>query len=228
MGLYAISDLHLSLNSYKPMDIFGSQWKQHYISLRENWLKTVKQEDTVLIGGDISWAMTLEEAKVDLDFIHKLPGKKILIRGNHDYWWKGITELNNLYGDMIFLQNSHTNYEGYAICGTRGWICADDDSFSEHDRKIYRREIVRLEISLKSALAKGANKIIVLIHYPPTNSANLTSEFTKLFQQYPVEKVVYGHLHSEHHCDAINGITGGVTYFLTSSDFLEFCPIRIL
>ena len=227
MRLYAIADLHLSLYKHKPMDIYGAQWKEHHLTIQQNWLKTIKDNDTVLIGGDISWAMTLEEAIYDLDFIHNLTGRKILIRGNHDYWWKSVTELNSLYNDMIFLQNNYINDTEYSICGTRGWACLEEGISTEHDRKMYRRELIRLEMSLKAAVANGAKKIIVLLHYPPMSEKKEASGFTNLIKQYPVDKVVYGHLHSGHHHFAVNETIDGVEYILTSSDFLDFCPIPI-
>lgn len=228
MNLYAISDLHLDLNGEKPMDIFGEQWVHHDEKIKKNWLEKVKDEDTVIIGGDISWSMRMNQGEVDLQWIHQLPGKKIIVKGNHDYWWGSITKLNSMYEDMKFIQNNYFTYSDYAICGTRGWLCPYGDNYSVNDQKIYDREIIRIKLSLEEAVKAGYEKIIVVMHYPPVNDKFEPSEFTKIFEQYPVEKVIYGHIHGPSLKRVYIGKHNDVEYILTSCDFINFSPIVIL
>lgn len=228
MALYAISDLHLALSGNKPMDIFGENWYLHDEKIKGNWLEVIKSMDTVLIGGDISWSMKMEDGQKDLEWIHELPGKKIIIKGNHDYWWGSITKLNNMYEDMKFIQNNFFTYNDYAICGTRGWVCKGSDAFKEEDEKIYNRELNRLKLSLEEACKAGFKKFICMIHYPPTNEKFQDSGFTEIFKSYGVEKVIYGHLHGNFHYKILQGIRDDVEYILTSCDYINFAPIKIL
>ena len=228
MALYAISDLHLAFTTDKPMDIFGDRWTKHDEKIRENWINKVKEEDTVLIAGDISWSMKSSDSKADLDWINDLPGKKIISKGNHDFWWSGISKLNSMYDNTKFLQNNFYTYEDYAICGSRGWILEGSDRFTEKDKKIFSREIIRLRLSLDKAKEAGFNKFIVMIHYPPINEKKEASAFTEIFKEYGVEKVIYGHLHGPALGTAFNGEHEGVNYIITSCDYLNFDPIRIL
>ena len=155
MSIFVISDLHLSSfpGADKPMDVFGARWYDHPGRLERAWRESITEDDTVLIPGDISWALKLEDARYDLDWVAALPGRKILLKGNHDLWWTGITKLNKMYDNMTFLQNDHVFAEGCYICGSRGWLTPDSEDFTEADEKIYRRELLRLESSLKSAVA---------------------------------------------------------------------------
>lgn len=228
MALYAISDLHLAFSTDKPMDIFGEKWYKHDEKIKKNWMDKVKEEDLVLIAGDISWSMKAEESKSDLDFIDSLPGKKIISKGNHDYWWQGITKLNKMYENTKFLQNNFYTYKDYAICGSRAWICPGTDRFTEKDKKIYERELIRLKLSLDSAKNSGYTKFIVMIHYPPTNEKHEDSDFTELFKEYGVDKVIYGHLHGPSLGNVINGERDGVEYIMTSCDYINFDPKLIL
>jgi predicted phosphohydrolase len=228
MALHAISDLHLSLSMDKPMDIFGDNWYMHHEKIKNNWTASIKEEDTVLIGGDISWSMKMEDGKKELHWIHELPGKKLIIKGNHDYWWSSITKLNNMYEDMRFIQNNHFSYEDYGICGTRGWICPGTERFVEDDVKIYNRELNRLRLSFESARKDGYKKLIAMIHYPPTNEKFEDSGFTDIFKEYGVEKVIYGHLHGPFYYKTLGGVREGIEYILTSCDYIEFKPIRLL
>lgn len=228
MALYAISDLHLSLSAEKPMDIFGENWYKHHEKIKANWLESITEEDTVLIGGDISWSMKIEDGKKELQWIHELPGKKIIIKGNHDYWWSSISKLNSMFDDMNFIQNNHFNYEDIGICGTRGWICPGTDRFEEADLKIYNRELNRLRLSLDSARKAGYTKIIAMIHYPPTNEKFEDSGFTEIFKEYSIEKVIYGHLHGPFYYKVLNGVKGDTEYILTSCDYINFKPIRLI
>lgn len=227
MALYAISDLHLSLSGDKPMDVFSEEWKNHDVRIRENWLKKVKEEDTVLLAGDLSWSMKLQGGKEELDFVAELPGRKIIIKGNHDYWWGSISKLNSMYDNMDFIQNNFFVYEDYAICGTRGWVIPGSSLFGVTDEKIYRREILRLRLSLDAAKKKGFQKFIVMIHYPPVNETFKDSEFTDIFEEYGVEKVIYGHLHGKSLQRVMTGERKGVEYILTSCDYIGFDPVLI-
>ena len=228
MKIYAIGDLHLSFSSDKPMDIYGPEWANHTERLQANWEHKISDEDIALIVGDISWALKLNDAKIDLNWIHNLPGKKIMIRGNHDLWWSSINKLNNLYDDMIFLQNTHFEVGNTAICGSRGWTDLNDPDFTENDEKIYRRELLRMEMSLSSAEQAGIKDIIAAIHFPPAASNNKSTPFTDLFEKYNVRQVVYGHLHGIDSYD--KGITGnlnGIDYSLVSIDYLNCDPLEI-
>lgn len=228
MALYTISDLHLGFNVEKPMDIFGVKWKDHCDKIKENWLSKIKEEDMVLIAGDISWSLKETDSKYDLDWINELPGKKIISKGNHDYWWGSISKLNKMYEDTKFLQNNFYVYEDYAICGTRGWICPGGDKYTSKDEKIYSREQVRLKLSLEAAKSQGFKKFIIMLHYPPTNEKFEESEFTKIIKEYKVEKVIYGHLHGPVLLgNLLNGYFENVEYILTSADYLDFNPKRI-
>lgn len=229
MSLFAIGDLHLSLGKDKPMDIFGSNWKNHYLKIKTSWLNLVKNGDTVLLLGDISWGINLDDARLDLNFINELPGKKIIIMGNHDYWWNSVSKLNKAYPEIKFLKNDFAVYEDYAICGTRGWICPNSALFTENDYKIYLREQNRLRLSLNKACENGYKKIIAITHYPPTNDKKEESGFTKIFKEYKVEKVFYGHLHGKNSFYAsLIGTFDEIEYDLVSADFLNFNIKKVL
>lgn len=228
MALYAISDLHLSFSTDKPMSIFGDNWIEHENKIKKNWEAKINENDTVLIGGDISWSMKADESREDLKWINDLPGRKIIIKGNHDYWWSSITKLNSLYDGMNFIQNNYFNYNEWAICGTRGWICPGSDKFAEKDKKIYDRELIRLRLSLESAQKDGYEKFICMIHYPPTNEKFNSSGFIEIFNEFKVEKVIYGHLHGPALSKVIQGTYDGVEYIMTSCDFINFDPVKIM
>ena len=234
MRLYAIGDLHLSFGEgvEKPMDIFGPLWEGHAEKLRANWEAIIQPEDTVIICGDISWGLKLEEAKADLDWVHELPGKKIFFKGNHDLWWQSIGKLNKLYDDgtMNFMQcNCYMLEEKTAVCGARGWVCPGSDGFSEHDRKIYQREVARLKMSLDDAKKQGAEKIIGVLHFPPTNDKHQASGFTQLMSEYGVKTCVYGHLHGrDAFKNGIKSVYNGVQYRLVSLDYLDTRPEEVI
>ena len=231
MALYTISDLHLGFNVEKPMDIFGDKWKDHTEKIKKNWIEKINEDDTVLIAGDISWSLKSDDSKYDLDWINELPGKKIISKGNHDYWWGSISKLNKLYENTKFLQNNYYVYENFAICGTRGWMCPGGDKYkyTEKDEKIYKREQIRLRLSLDSAKKAGYENIIVMIHYPPTNEKFEESDFIKIFKEYKVKKVIYGHLHGPVLMgNLLNGTVDGIEYILSSADYINFNPKRIL
>lgn len=233
MALFAIGDLHLSFSTDKPMDVFGQNWQDYENKIKESWMCSVTHEDTVLIPGDISWAMRLDEARPDLDWINALPGRKILLRGNHDYWWASLKKMQSLYESMDFLQNNYFSYQQagktYAICGTRGWMCPNPNKFDENDMKIYERELLRLKLSLDSAKKDGHKHFIVMTHYPPTNESQAFSGFQEIYEAYGVELVIYGHLHSEYAFEVgLQGNHGGVEYRLVSSDYLNFKLAKLL
>lgn len=228
MALYAIADLHLSFSVDKPMDVFGEAWLRHDEKIKEDWLLKVQPEDTVLIPGDISWATGFDEAKVDLQWIQDLPGKKIMIRGNHDYWWTSLTKMSQAFPEIFFLQNNFYEYDTHVICGTRGWNCPNKVNFDEHDEKIYKRELIRLKLSLDSG-KKRQKPIIVMTHYPPTNDKFQPSGFTEIYEAYGVERVLYGHLHTDLSFVAgLKGLHGGIQYDLVSCDYLDFKLQKIL
>ena len=228
MALYAISDLHLAFNNDKPMDIFGDKWLNHDAKIKNNWLSKVNEDDMILIAGYISWAMRESESMMDLQWIDDLPGKKIISKGNHDYWWNSITKLNSKFENTKFLQNNYYQYKDYAICGSRGWICPGSDKFTEKDEKIYSRELIRLRLSLDSAKKAGFDKFIVMLHYPPTNEKFEESDIVKIIKEYNVEKVIYGHLHGPALRRVLEGVKDGVEYIMTSGDYIDFDPVKIL
>lgn len=230
VALFALGDLHLSFAQPKPMDIFGSVWERHEEKIASGWKQVVKVEDLVIIPGDVSWALRLTEALPDLHWIAALPGQKLLVRGNHDYWWSGISKVRRVLPDgMYALQNDHHAWRNWAICGSRGWTCPGEEWFDPaRDEKIYRRELQRLELSLQSAVKAQFKQLIVALHYPPTNSRHEPSGFTELFARYPVKKCVYGHLHTEARATTLEGVWRGVEYYLVAADAVDFTPVQIL
>ena len=225
MSIYVISDLHLSFseNIQKPMDIFGAEWLNHTENIKRNWEDAVSRSDTVIIAGDVSWALKLDDAVADLDWIRSLPGNKIFVKGNHDLWWSSIKKLNSMFGpDMRFIQNDFCEAEGYAVCGSRGWLCPGDEDYAEQDEKIYKRELLRLRASLASAKSAGFSKIIGVLHFPPMNDKFYESGFTDLFAEFCVPHVFYGHLHgSDGFRCGIQGNFKGTEYKLVSVDYLR-------
>lgn len=229
MALYALSDLHLSLYKDKPMDIFGDIWINHSEQIKNNWNEIVTNEDTVLVPGDISWGKSMEEAMPDLEFVNSLKGKKVLMSGNHDYWWGSTQKLNEMFDSMSFLKISYIPYGDIAICGTRGWLCPNDKFYTDHDEKIYLREVNRLKLSLEYAIKAGYNKQIVMLHYPPTNDKKENSLFVDVLKANGITTVVYGHLHGKDSFNtSLQGEVEGINYKLVSADFLGFKPIKIL
>lgn len=228
--LFTIADLHLPLGIDKPMDIFGSRWEGYVDRIYENWQEVVGETDTVVLPGDISWATYLNESKADFEFLEKLNGRKIIIKGNHDYWWTTMTKLNEFveyegYKSVSFLQNNSFVADGVSICGTRGWICPGSAGFSSEDEKYFVREAGRLEMSLKTA---KTDKIYVFTHYPPMTPQGEGNEFTEVLKRYNVEKCFYGHLHGKSHSKCVPQNVDGVHYELISSDYLSFRPKRIV
>ncbi|KUK10654.1 MAG: Putative phosphohydrolase [Clostridia bacterium 41_269] len=211
------------------MDIFGVQWADHHVKIEENWRRTVGENDWVLICGDISWAMDLEKAFLDLEFIARLPGKKILIRGNHDYWWKGISKLRKILPQGMFaIQNDFIPIEGIAVCGSRGWLLPNSNNYLPEDKKIYNRELLRAEMSLKKADGEGFREKLFMMHFPPFNNGRLDAGYRELFNKYKVKWCVYGHLHGADHRFAVEGNIDGIEYKFVACDYTDFTPVKIL
>ncbi len=229
MTIFAIGDLHLPGGDTKPMDVFGSHWENHFEKISADWRQKVTTDDLVLLPGDISWAMRMEDALPDLQSIGSLPGKKILLRGNHDYWWGAITRLRScLPENMYALQNDALIMGGKVICGTRGWLLPGEAGLDVEDMRIYQRELMRLEMSLSQAqrIGKGL-PIIAMLHYPPFNERQEPSGFTELLEKYSVADVVYGHLHGPGLKSGFTGVVRGIRYYLTSCDALGFSLLNI-
>ena len=227
MALYAIGDLHLCLGAAKPMDIFGGAWEGYMDKLQEG-LSVITEQDTTVLLGDLSWALDLNHAKEDFAFIDRIPGRKIILKGNHDYWWNTATKFYhfcdiNGFSNQFILNNNCYSYENWSICGTRGWFYEESRS-SEHDEKVFKRELIRLETSLKAA--EGTQKAVFL-HYPPMYKGYICTEIVDMMKQYQVEKCFYGHLHGPSHGMAIEGIWDGIEYRLVSADRLHFKPYLI-
>ena len=229
MSIYVIADLHLSFCHPKPMDIFGTNWEKHEEKIKNDWISKVKQDDLVVIPGDFSWEMNLEETYEDFKYLDTLPGMKILLKGNHDYWWTTLNKMNNFikesnFNTIKFLHNNSYSYEKYIIVGTRGWNLFN----TTEDEKIYKREVDRLEISIKDGINKyGKNKeIIVFMHYPPITKENLSSiskknDFINLMNKYSIKRCFYGHIHNSY-TDVVEGEIKGVNLKLISADYLDF------
>ena len=230
MHIYAIGDLHLSGEPpTKPMEVFGEHWRGHKEKIRHNWLSTVAAEDTVIVCGDISWAMSLEGAAQDLDWLAQLPGRKLLLRGNHDYWWTSLAKMQKRYCEHFeFLQNGCIMLGDIAVCGTRGWVLPSAENFTADDEKIYRREAIRLELSLQAARKAQAQTIITAFHYPPLFARTEHTVFTNLLHNYDVQHCVYGHIHGENHVTTFEGVRENIRYKLVSCDTQSFELYKII
>ena len=231
MSLYAIGDLHLSTGTDKPMDVFGGAWENYTEKIIEGF-SIVGEDDTVVLCGDLSWASSLEEARGDFRLVSQLPGRKVLLKGNHDYWWSTVSKMTSFFqnegiGDFEIIHNNCILWEGIALCGTRGWYYESDFS-KEHDEKIYRREITRLKTSLDLGRESGADSIAVFLHYPPLTLDYECKEILSLLQEYNVAICCYGHLHGNSHRRAVIGKYNGTDFRLVSSDYLGFKPLKIL
>lgn len=228
MALYAIGDLHLCLGAPKPMDIFGGAWVGYMDKLKEG-LSVVGPEDTLVLMGDLSWALGLEDAKADFSWINEIPGRKIILKGNHDYWWSTVRKFEtfcqeNGFENFHILHNNHFEYDGIAICGTRGWFFEEERS-GEHDEKVFRRELQRLEVSLQSA---GELPKLVFLHYPPRYKGYECPEILELLRKYEVRNCFYGHLHGPSHSLAMEGMWDGVSFKLLAADRLDFKPYCVM
>lgn len=221
--IFAIGDLHLPGGSDKPMQVFGTHWEGHFDKIAMDWRLRVAPQDIVLIPGDISWAMQMRDALPDLQAIGSLPGKKVLIRGNHDYWWGSISRLrDSLPAGMHALQNDALMLDDVVFCGSRGWLQPNEETDGEN-RKIYQRELVRMELSLQHARRLSqTGRLVALTHYPPADAAGNPSDMTALFEAYGASDVVYGHLHGPANANAYMGTLHGVRYHPVSCDGLDF------
>lgn len=228
MALYALGDLHLCLGAPKPMDIFGGAWVGYLDKLKQG-LSVITENDTLVLLGDLSWAMDLKEAAADFAWIDKIPGRKIILKGNHDYWWSTAAKFyrfceENGFSDQYILNNNHYVYENTAICGTRGWFFEEEHS-GEHDEKVFRRELMRLEASLLSA---GELEKIVFLHYPPKYKGYECTQILELLKKNNVRRCYYGHLHGASHGLALEGVWDGIEYRLVAADKVNFCPVRVI
>lgn len=228
MSLFAIADLHLSLGEDKPMDIFAG-WSNYVERLEDNWRKLITDDDTVVIGGDISWAMKLEETFVDFSFIDKLPGKKLLLKGNHDYWWGTKSKIDsflskNGFDSISIIFNNSYVYDDYAVCGTRGWFLEND---TEQDIKVLNREVGRLIMSIESAL-KTEKEPVVFLHYPPYYNGIECKDIMDVLLKYNITKCYYGHIHGRNNFKyAFEGEYKGVNLRLISCDKVGFMPVLV-
>ena len=224
MSIYAISDLHLSFNADKPMDIFG--WQDYENKIKEDWKSKVKEDDLVILGGDFSWSMQLQDTFKDFEFIHNLPGKKIILKGNHDYWWNTMSKMNkfieeNGFDTISILHNSSYDFDGFSVCGSRGWFF---DSDEEHNEKVLNREVMRLKASIEAA--KNEEKIVFL-HYPPVYENQNCKEILNLLKEKGIKKCYYGHLHGMAAKYAFDDNFEGIDFKLISADRLKFVPLLI-
>lgn len=230
MAIYTIADLHLSFNTDKPMDVFGQNWQNYEEKVKQDWELKVKEEDTVILPGDFSWAMYLNETEKDFEFVNKLPGRKILLKGNHDYWWTTVTSMRKYikekgFENIDFLYNNSYEYENKIIVGTRGWNISEE----QEDIRLTKREVHRLELSIRDGISKyGEDKeIIVFMHYPPVTKKYVNTDYMKIMKKYNVKRCFYGHLHSTSIQDAVEGEVDGIRLKLVSSDALNFKIIKI-
>lgn len=234
MSIYVIGDLHLSFKENKPMNIFGSNWEEHEEKIRKNWIENVKEEDLVIIPGDFSWATYLKDTDMDFEYLNKLPGKKLLLKGNHDYWWTTLTSMRNFLKEndlknIDFIYNNSYEFEDKVIVGTRGWAQTEEAD----DKRLFKREALRLELSIQDGIKTfGEDKeIIVFMHYPPISNSNLikkeTNEFIHIMQKHNIKKCFYGHLHGASIKEAVEGEYFGIDFKLVSADRLNFKIYKI-
>lgn len=228
MALYAIGDLHLCLGAPKPMDIFGGNWTGYMDKLKEG-MDLISESDTTVLLGDLSWALSLEESAADFAWINEIPGRKIILKGNHDYWWSTAAKFKkfceaNGFENMNLLNNNCFEYDDWAICGTRGWFFEEERS-GAHDEKVFKRELCRLEASLKAA---GEKRKMVFLHYPPRYKGYECREILELLEKYEVRRCFYGHLHGGSHKLAMEGTWDSVEYRLVSADYLNFKPYKVI
>jgi len=228
MALYAIGDLHLCLGAPKPMDVFGGAWTGYMEKLKSG-LSAIGPDDTTVLLGDLSWALSLSEATADFSWINDIPGRKIILKGNHDYWWSTAAKFykfcqKNNFSNQFILNNNHYEYDGFAVCGTRGWFFEEERS-GQHDEKVFKRELIRLESSLMSA---GNMPKIVFLHYPPRYKGYQCDEILEMLKKYDVRRCFYGHLHGASHGLAQEGLWDGIEFRLVSADYLNFIPFNVI
>ncbi|MBR2671988.1 MAG: metallophosphoesterase [Oscillospiraceae bacterium] len=229
MAIYTIADLHLSLGVSKPMDVFEG-WDNYVERLTSNWNRTVADSDSVIIPGDISWAMNFDELKDDFAFIHSLPGIKYLLKGNHDYWWNTRTKVENLirengWDSIKIIQNDSVKIDGIAVCGTRGWVFSENPT--AEDARVFNRELLRLRMSLDSAVKQEAGEIIVFLHYPPIYSNFRAEALIDILLEFGVRRCYYGHVHGNSIPYSFAGTYKGIEFRLVSADNLQFRPLLV-
>lgn len=232
MALYTISDLHLPIGIDKPMDIFGTKWNNYVEKLAKNWANIVTNDDMVVLPGDFSWATYIEQSIPDFKYLEALPGKKVILKGNHDYWWTTKSKLSkflaeNNFSTIEFLQNNAVMYKNIAICGTRGWSYLGNGNCSDDDKKIYERELARLELSIADAKKHNPEEIIVFLHYPPLTNEIPTSGFCEIMKSNNVKLCCYGHIHNARYKNVVENEHDGIKYMLVSCDYRDFIPVKL-
>ncbi len=233
MSLYVIGDLHLTFSDpSKTMEVFPG-WENYQERIEKNWLETVKPEDTVVIAGDLSWGISLQQAEPDFRFINGLPGRKLILKGNHDYWWVTKKKMETFFAENGFdtlniIHNNHYAYENYGICGTRGWVNGTDGSRDVQDEKVLKREVQRLETSIKSAVGAGLEPL-VFMHYPPIFASNFNYDILEILYRYNIKECYYGHIHGRSaHELCVKNTYDGVNFHLISGDYIHFMPEKVL
>lgn len=235
MRIFALADLHLSESCDKPMDKFGPRWHRHNLRIHEEWQANVTDEDWILVPGDISWGMRLDESLADLAFIHDLPGKKLFLKGNHDYWWQSLNKVKKTVAkeglhSLHFLQHTALNLgESFTVCGTRLWLLPDDQRFTAKDEKILLREQSRLKLSLEAAKKiRGERELLFMSHYPPLNKKLEATSISQSLNEHGVSKAIFGHIHNADSPYCISDyILDGISYNLVAADYLQFKPLLI-
>lgn len=226
MKLFAISDLHMPGGDDKPMNVFGSQWDNHVERIFADWRSRVGEEDVVLLPGDLTWAMQLKDAAPDIAAIGQMPGRKLIMKGNHEYWWNTLSQVKSIMPKgMEAIQVNAIDVGCAVVCGTRGWnFPTKETALTPENQKIYNREVLRLEMSLKEAQRlRGEKPLVAMMHFPPLYPMERDTAFTALMEQYQVDVVVYGHLHGDSVRIGFTGEHHGVQYHLVSCDSLDFC-----
>lgn len=229
--VFAIADLHLSGGQDKPMGIFGEHWDNHWDKIKENWTNKISDDDIVIIPGDISWAMSLDDAGEDIRELNELPGRQIFVKGNHDYWWSSYSKVSGMLSEkQCAIQNNSYKLSDIVIAGTRGWVCPNSQEFKEQDEKVYKREAIRLELSLQDAQKKADKKsaLIVAMHFPPFALDKEPTLFTEIIEKYSPDYVVFGHIHSPKIAKSLEGVINGIKYVMAACDSIDFDPVRVL
>ena len=233
MSLYAIGDLHLSFSDpSKTMSVFAG-WDNYQENIEKNWRDIVKPEDTVVLAGDISWGMSIQQAEPDFRFINDLPGRKIILKGNHDYWWVTMRKMEGFFAEKGFdtlniLHNNHYEYNGYGICGTRGWVNGTDGEKDEQDEKVLKREVQRLETSIQSAVNAGLEPL-VFMHYPPIFASNFNYDILEVLYRYKIKACYYGHIHGRSaHALCVTNTYDDIDFHLIAGDYIQFMPVKVM
>ncbi len=231
MALYTLADLHLACAVDKPMDIFGGRWQDYMDKIQDHWTAVVAPDDVVVIGGDLSWGIDFAQARADFAYLDRLPGRKILLKGNHDLWWNTMTKMRrfvqeNGFHNIDFLHNNCYAYENIGLCGTRGWFY-EEEFQAEKDEKVFKRELIRLEASLKAAEQMGLSEKYCFLHYPPLYANFRCEEIIGMMQRYGVTRCIYGHLHSSSCKWAVEGMHDGIEFRLVSGDHVNFTPVLL-